>query len=70
MNTGFRSGAGNEISFSRDFNGPKLNTKVWAEGRWGSKKDDQKSEKNLLPCLTGPHSFFLAHYRSDGTNYR
>lgn len=50
MNAGFCSGAGKEIHFSRHLSGPMLNTKVWAEGRWGSERDNQKSEEKSLPC--------------------
>lgn len=44
MNTDFCSGAGKEIHFSRYFKEPMLSAKVWAEGRWASKKDDLMSE--------------------------
>lgn len=51
MNTDFCSGAGKEIHFSRYFKEPTLSAKVWAEGRWTSKKDDLMSEGKWVPLV-------------------
>lgn len=62
MSTGFCSGAGKEINLSRHFNGPKLNTKVWAEQIQAPRKTIRRMKRRVFHMgPTDPHSFSSPH---------